>query len=245
MPAPEQWLSAYRAPGAIGVTARTLRNWEQAGIIKAKRSPTGQRIYDVSSLRLRVCGPRGEQGERPAGEYIAYARVSSAKQKDDLERQVAALRAQFPQHKVVRDVGSGINWKRPGLRAVVQHCLRGTLRELVVAHRDRLSRLAFDLLEFIVTQSGAKLTVLDRGEGSSADDELGEDLLSIVHVFSCRHYGKRKYAKRRRVDEPASEKAAEEGTEGGGGGAAAPVPEDSDRTHCGPADAPAEDLRHP
>lgn len=218
MPAPEQWLSAYRAPGAIGVTARTLRNWEQAGIIKAKRSPTGQRLYDLSSLRGRVSGARGDEGER-----IVYARVSSGKQREDLERQVESLRAQFPRHRVVRDIGSGINWRRPGLQAILQLCLRGALRELVVAHRDRLSRLAFELLEFLVVQSGGELKVLDGGANSSDDGELGEDLLSIVHVFSCRHYGRRKYARARN----GKTETAQEDAKGGGGGAASAEPQDT------------------
>jgi predicted site-specific integrase-resolvase len=130
----------------------------------------------------------------PGDRYI-YARVSSSKQKDDLERQVQSLSAQFPEHRVLRDVGSGINWKRPGLRTLVQACLRGSLREVVVAHRDRLSRLGFDLLEYIIQQSGAELVVVGGGEtcGLTSEQELGEDLLSIVHVFSSRHYGMRKY----------------------------------------------------
>jgi putative resolvase len=137
------WISAYRASAATGVTARTLRNWEARGLVKTKRTPTGQRVYDLASLPGGFAEPSAaaaaapDSNAREPGEYLIYARVSSNKHKVDLERQVESLREKFPQHRIIRDVGSGINWKRPGLRTVVQCCLRGTLRELVVAHRDQ------------------------------------------------------------------------------------------------------------
>jgi predicted site-specific integrase-resolvase len=70
---------------------------------------------------------------------------------------------------------------------------------LVIAHRDRLSRLAFELFEFLVTQSGGSIVVLDGGDSLSTEAELGEDLLSIIHVFSSRHYGLRRYPNKKRI----------------------------------------------
>ena len=186
-----KWLSAAKARHKLGVCAKTLRNWDSKELIHTRRSPTGNRIYDVNSILIS----RPDQATKHSGHSIVYARVSSAKQKADLERQVQSLAEEFPQHRVVRDVGSGINWRRPGLKTILRYCLEGSLRELVVAHRDRLSRLGFELIEFLVKESGGKLVVLDKGvQGSSAEDfggesELGEDLLSIIHVF----YGTRKY----------------------------------------------------
>jgi len=123
--------------------------------------------------------------------------VSSAKQKDDLERQIASLRESHPEHEVVKDIGSGINFKRKGLRSLLERSLEGGLDEVVVAHRDRLCRFAFDLIEWLFTKHGTKLVVLDQDVASpESESEFTEDLLSIVHVFSCRYNGLRRYRKR-------------------------------------------------
>lgn len=204
-----RWLSAAKARHKLGVCAKTLRNWDSKELIHTRRSPTGNRIYDVNSILIS----RPDQAAKHSGHSIVYARVSSTKQKADLERQVQSLAEEFPQHRVVRDVGSGINWRRPGLKTILRYCLEGSLRELVVAHRDRLSRLGFELIEFLVKESGGKLVVLDKGvqgntgEGFRGESELGEDLLSIIHVFSSRHYGSRKY---KRKSNGTTKKKAEE-----------------------------------
>lgn len=223
---PENWISAYRATAAIGVTARTLRNWEARGFIRTKRSPTGHRLYDLSSY------VKAEEPGEGFGERFIYARVSSVKQKDDLDRQVQSLTEKYPGYRVVRDIGSGINWKRPGLRTLVRSCLEGTIREVVVAHRDRLSRLAFDLLEYLVEQGGGKITVVGSGDRLCTADELGEDLLSIVHVFSSRHYGLRSYRKK------------EEGRQIKRRRVAPTVPEGADRADPGPEGATREGDGH-
>ncbi|MCP4252928.1 MAG: IS607 family transposase [Candidatus Scalindua sp.] len=184
------------------MTPKTLRGWDARGLIDTIRSPTRQRLYDVRKYQGKT------EKKKNGGHRVIYARVSSTKQRDDLERQVAALRAEFPQHQVVRDIGSGINWSRPGLRTVLRYCLEGSLRELVVAHRDRLSRLAFGLIEFLVAEAGGQLVVRDSG-GVSENDELGEDLLSIVHIFSCRQYGRRKYGKSRGASRETTKKSRE------------------------------------
>lgn len=221
---PAEWLSAYRTASATGVTARTLRNWESKGIITSRRSPTGQRIYNLSSLPpgFSTIKPDEQQQSSSSGERFIYARVSSSKQREDLERQVSCLQQQFPQHKVIRDIGSGINFKRPGLRTLVRCSLRGTLQEVVVAHRDRLTRLGFDLLEYLFAQSGAQLVVVGGGEKLCTEAELGEDLLSIVHIFSSRAYGMRKYKSDKPVSRPGGRreraKKAQESTEARQGG---------------------------
>jgi predicted site-specific integrase-resolvase len=161
------------------------------------------------------------------------------------------MSAQYPQHKILRDIGSGINWKRPGLRSLVQACLRGTLQEVVVAHRDRLSRLGFELLEFLIEQSGARIVVMGGGEKSTTEQELGEDLLSIIHVFSSRHYGMRKYStsnpKRRKRDRAT---ASGETSEGGQDETAErpesadAMQEDQSDPDQGTSASAAEDLRH-
>ncbi|ACH46755.1 putative integrase/resolvase [Feldmannia species virus] len=198
-------------------------SWDSKGLIPTTRTPTGISLYDVEFIAPTVKFTRGKA--KNSGRRVIYARVSSTKQKADLERQIQLLSEKFPGHKVIRDIGSGINWSRPGLKTLLRYCLDGSIREVVVAHRDRLSRLGFELLKFLIEEAGGKLVVLSESQTEQGVDEfrpeseLGEDLLSIVHIFSCRHYGRRKYGKGRRKSTETQE-TNQEGSkdEGQGGG---------------------------
>ncbi len=97
---------------------------------------------------------------------------------------MASSRAEFFRHHVARGIGSGNNWSRPGLRTVLRNCFEGSLRELVVAHRDRLSRLGFSLLEFLVAEAGKQLVVHGSG-GVSENDELSERICSASFKYFC------------------------------------------------------------
>jgi putative resolvase len=169
----------------FGVSLHTLRRWEKSGQIQAIRTPSGQRRYDIASYT----GLSKERGERA---IIAYARVSSRGQKADLDRQIAKLLELYPQAILITDIASGLNFKRPGLRAVLERVRQGDVGTVVVAHKDRLARFGFDLIEWCCEQDGAKIVVLNQ-DGLSPERELVEDILAIVHVFSCRLYGLRKY----------------------------------------------------
>jgi predicted site-specific integrase-resolvase len=149
------------------------------GVVK---NAAGQRLYDVQSYI---------HGAVPTA-LICYCRVSSAKQRDDLERQIAFMRERYPTADIVKDIGSGLNFKRKGLRALLLRLLAGDKLTLVVAHRDRLARFGFDLIEYLVEQNGGELVVLDQTVHSPTT-ELTQDLLTILTVFSCRMHGLRKY----------------------------------------------------
>jgi predicted site-specific integrase-resolvase len=118
---------------------------------------------------------------------------------DDLLRQTEYLQQRRPEYASyvsITDIASGINFKRKGLQTILDACLQGTIGELVVAHRDRLCRFGFELVESIVTKAGGKITVLDNDGNKSGEQELAEDLLSIIHVYSCKQMGKRSYSNR-------------------------------------------------
>lgn len=167
------------------VHPQTLRRWAESGKVQFKWSPGGIRLY-----RLPDADRSG--GEPVEEKKVVYARVSSSKQKDDLQRQADYLLSKFPGHRLVTDIGSGINWKRKGLLSILDAANTGDLQELVVATRDRLCRFAFDLLQHIFTQRGVRLVVLDSAD-MSPEQELSDDLLSIVQIFCCRRNGKRRY----------------------------------------------------
>ena len=125
-----------KAAQTLGVHPNTLRRWANQGKIQFVKTAAGQHLYDVDALL---------GGNKPT-RRICYCRVSSAQQKDDLDRQVASLQAQFPEHSIIRDVGSGLNFRRKGFQSLLESICKGEVGELVVAHRDRLARCCFDLI---------------------------------------------------------------------------------------------------
>ncbi len=169
----------------FGVCLHTLRRWERDGKIQAIRTPSGQRRYDIASYK-------GISKERTQRAIIAYARVSSRGQKADLDRQTAKLLELYPNAELITDIASGLNFKRTGLRAILGRVRIGDVEFIVVAHKDRLARFGFDLISWLCEQDGTKIVVLNQ-DGLSPERELVEDILAIVHVFSCRLYGLRKY----------------------------------------------------
>ncbi|CAN0517844.1 unnamed protein product, partial [Ectocarpus sp. 8 AP-2014] len=144
---------------------------------------------------------------------IAYCRVSSSKQKDDLGRQVQSFQETHPEHEIVKDIGSGINFKRKGLLRVVDAILQGHVEEIVIAHRDRLCRFAFDFLEWICKRGNTRIVVQDKVIRSS-EQELTEDLVAIIHVFSCKLHGSRRYKNKGTQDTSQTRKGAGESTSG-------------------------------
>ena len=102
--------------------------------------------------------------------------------------------------EVIRDVGSGLNYKRKGLKTLLERAIRGERIKLVVAHRDRLARFGWEIIDFVIRQNGGELVVLSEDRGG-AEDELAKDLLHILHVFSCRMYGRRQYREARQIGE--------------------------------------------
>lgn len=176
-----------------GVNSDTIRRWASKNYIEFYVSPGGQRRFNKDCLLKLTRNPDFIEEKQK----ILYCRVSSNKQKDDLVRQIDFLRHEYPDHTVVTDIGSGLNWKRKGLLSILELSMQGKLGSLVVAHRDRLSRFAFELIEWIVTKNNGQIIVMDKDNEKyeSTENELAEDLLSIVHIYSCKQMGKRRYKK--------------------------------------------------
>ena len=179
-----QTLSVSKAAKHFGTHPQTIREWADGGKIKSFRTPTGQRRIIISE----------DQNDQPKEKFKAvYCRVSSQKQKDDLQRQISYMQSKFKDYKVFQDIGSGINFKRKGLLSLLEQCMQGMVSEVVVSSRDRLCRFAFELLEWLFEREGVKLTVLEQGD-ESPETELSNDVLSIIQVFCCRRNGKRSYS---------------------------------------------------
>jgi len=186
----EGFVTTREAREKLGVADITLRRWADNNLIPSIRSPGGHRLYSVDKF-LNAKDIRLESLEK---ERYCYCRVSSISQKDDLERQVKSMRQSFPKHKIITDIGSGINFKRKGLRSLIEMAAKGQIEEVVVAYRDRLCRIAFELVQWFFSINEVKLLVLNQEmDSSSENSELAEDLLSIVTIFSCKINGRRKY----------------------------------------------------
>lgn len=177
----------------IGVSTSTLRRWESEGKLKPERTMGNQRIYTETHLSIARSLKTGKAPTR----VVVYCRVSSSGQKDDLQSQVSAME-QFCLAQgasitdLVQEIGGGLNFKRPKFLQIIQWAIAGEVQVLYVAHKDRLCRFGFELVEQILQWSGGKIIVAN-AETLSPHEELVQDLLSIIHCFSSRLYGLRKY----------------------------------------------------
>jgi len=181
-----------KAVAELGLHPNTLRRYADHGIISTIRNAAGQRLFDVEAYLRRAAD----------ASVVIYARVSSAKQRDDLARQVERLRLAYPDATVIQDIGSGLNFKRKGLLALLERLLRGDKLKVVVAHRDRLARFGFDLIQFLVERNGGELVVLDQPIDQSREAELTADLLAILNHFAYRMHGRRSHQSKTHSDLP-------------------------------------------
>jgi putative resolvase len=192
-----KFVSLREAIEITGIGEQTLRKYVDQNRIDSYKTPSGHRKFDKAYLE-KMCnslsnGKKIQDNERQ--NYI-YARVSSKKQSDDLNRQIEFIknkRPEYASYNLITDIASGINFKRKGLLSILDSTIQNTIGEVVVAHRDRLSRFGFDLIDIIVTKGGGKITVIDDERNKSTEQELSEDLLSIIHIYSCRQMERRKY----------------------------------------------------
>jgi len=185
------YVNAKAARELFNVSNSTLRKWDKEGKIDAIRTPTNRRLYSTKyfdDYKINVDDSNKKQ-------KICYCRVSSIHQKDDLKRQIEYMHAKYPDHTIIQDIGSGINLKRSGFKTILELAMQKKLSEVVVAYRDRLCRFAFELIQWVFETNGVQLLVLNEAVHSS-EQELSEDLLSIIHVFSCKKMGQRRYQKK-------------------------------------------------
>ena len=176
------YVSQQEACKVFGVVTSTLRRWDKQNKIKTIRTPSNYRRYDISSVNQI----KNKNSIVVSKKKICYCRVSSKKQMDDLERQKDYLKSKYPNHEIISDIDSG-------LLSILEQSDKGIIEEVVVAHKDRLARFAFELIQLLLEKNGCKLVVLN--EPVSEEEKLTDDILSIIHIFSCRRMGKRKYKK--------------------------------------------------
>jgi predicted site-specific integrase-resolvase len=175
------------AAAMIGTTPATLRKWEETGeLLPARKTKGGTRYYAVSDL-LGL-------GDNDAP-TVGYARVSSHDQKDDLERQQAMLEAYCAakgwRTEIIKDLGSGMNYRKKGLNKLLEMILRRQMRRLVITHKDRLLRFGSELVFALCELQEIEIVIVHKGDQPSFEEELAKDVLEIITVFSARLYGAR------------------------------------------------------
>ena len=180
----KNYKSPREAAQTLGITVDHLRRMERAGEITCLRTGGGHRRYDVQSFI--------DAQTRTDITTIGYCRVRRKGESDALASQVAHLQKHYPEAEIIEDFGSGINFNRKGLGTLLERILRGDKLRIVVAHRDRLARFGSEVIQFLVEQNGGEVVVLNEAV-YSPEEELTADLLAILHLFSRRLSGLRRY----------------------------------------------------
>jgi excisionase family DNA binding protein len=204
----DKYVNTKEACRLLGVHQRTLHNWDRKGKIKTIRTPGNHRLYNVEEYVKKVkcknevkCIENLEKLDEIKGQLsIGYVRVSSQGQKDDLERQMKEMINKYPKHLIIKDIGSGLNFNRRGLRKIINLGIEGKIKELVVLHKDRLTRHGFELITDIIEKySNGKVIIDNKKEDKSQQEEIIEDVLHIMNVYVAKMNGIRKYNKNKGI----------------------------------------------
>ena len=183
----------------LNVSVLTLQRWDNAGKLKAFRTPTDRRYYTYEQYKEFKGITSSEK------RTVIYTRVSTSNQKDDLKNQVDFLR-QYANAKgiiideVIEDYGSGLNYNRKKWNKLIDECMTSDIGTIIVTHKDRFIRFGFEWYERFLEKFNVKIIVVNN-ESLSPSEELVQDIISILHIFSCRIYGLRKYKKKIKEDE--------------------------------------------
>ena len=187
-----RYLSIGKASERLGVSISTLRRWETQGRLIPERTKAGHRRYEAAQIE-RVVNSR--VAGKTAARTIAYARVSSSDQKEDLTRQQQVLELFCAKngwsYEVVSDLGSGMNYHKKGLVRLLNELVDGDVERLVITHKDRLLRFGAELVFAICEIKNVEVVIINKDEDRSFEQELAQDVLEIVKIFSARLYGAR------------------------------------------------------
>ena len=196
-----KYYSTKKVTEILGVTAQTLRNWDKEGKLKPSYvKSNGYRYYSEDSILSYT----QERKTKKKLNVIGYSRVSSKKQSDDLERQINNLNtyisSKYDSFDIITDIGSGINYNNPGLKKLIEKINKKEVDLIIVLYKDRLLRFGFELVEYFAELNNVKIEILGKID-KNQDEELVEDLVQIITVFSCKMQGKRKIKTKQLIDD--------------------------------------------
>lgn len=185
----------------LGVSVKTLQRWDRNGILKANRTPTDRRYYTYEQY-LQF---KGIQTDNDIRDIVIYARVSTRNQKDDLHNQVEFLK-QFCNAKgiivnqCIEDFGSGLNYNRKKWNKLLEEVMENKIKTIIISSEDRFIRFGYDWFERFCKKFNTEIIIVNN-ESLSPNEELVQDVVSILHVFSCRLYRLRKYKNQIKEDD--------------------------------------------
>ena len=198
----EKYYSIHAFSKILGVTPQTLRNWDRLGKLKPHHtSENGYRYYSQEQLDSIL------DNQKVKRITIGYCRVSSSKQKDDLSRQCENMRtyllAQGNPFRIITDIGSGINYRNKGLIELITLINDNRVDKIVILYKDRLLRFGAELVEEFATLHNCKIEIIDHAD-KTEQQELVEDLIQIITVFSCKLQGRRAHKAKKLIQELAN-----------------------------------------
>ena len=180
------YLSPKQVKELYQITSQTLYNWRKSGKITFKKLPSGRIVYekpeDVNTTKQKVA---------------IYGRVSNTKQKDDLTRQMQILRSYVASNGGIvdlefSDIASGMNEDRPNFNKLLDCCVAGEISTLYITYKDRLTRFGFGYIKKFLALHGCEIVVLNATNEEEFQQELTQDLVSIIHHFSMKMYSNRR-----------------------------------------------------
>lgn len=185
-----KFIGIKEAANYLGISTQTLRRWEKEGrLLPVTRTKGKQRRYDLSQIFPVLTSDLNNKLT------FGYARVSSHDQKSDLERQRRLLELYCTQQgwtfEIISDLGSGMNYNKRGLKKLLNFILEDKVKRLVLTHKDRLLRFGAELVFSLCEQKGVEVVIINQGTEPSFEEELAQDVLEIITVFSARLYGSR------------------------------------------------------
>lgn len=190
----EKFYNVTQFSKLINVKVKTLQKWDRDGILTSYRTPTNRRYYTHNQY-LNYIGKANISEKR---ENVIYTRVSNRTQKDDLTNQLNFIynytsSSGINISNVYSDVASGLNYKRKQWNDLLFDCMDNKIDTIYISHKDRFVRFGYDwFINFLDKKCNVKVIVIDNVI-TSPEQEMIQDLISIIHVFSCRIYGLRKY----------------------------------------------------
>lgn len=199
------YLSIGEFAKAIGKTTQTVRNWDNSGYLKpAKIGLGGHRYYTQEQVDRYFGKNKHINFDINYRKIIGYCRVSTQKQKENLDRQVECVRnycsANGYQFEIITDIGSGINYDKKGLNKLIEEVLSNNVEKVVIMYKDRLVRFGFNLLKNIFNHFNTEIEIIDNTE-KTEQEELIDDLVQIITVFGARISGKRAYKAKEIINE--------------------------------------------
>jgi putative resolvase len=186
------FMSSKETQKILKVTNATLVRYANKGLIETVKLPSKRRLYNVDKY-LKDNNYITKKSNN--NKFICYCRVSTNGQKQDLFRQREYMENKYPNHEIIYDIGSGINFNRKGLRKIIDYAINGQLRELVISYKDRLCRIGYDMLEYILLTYSKTLIIIDKHKDETINEEISNDILEIITVYSAKIHGMRNYIK--------------------------------------------------